>query len=328
MNVLILGGSQFVGKHITDQAIQNGHNVTLFNRGKTSSEKIEKVEYLIGDRDGNLDTLKGKSFDVVIDVNGYLPRIVKQSVDLLLDTTPFYIFISTISVYNFDYTGPIDINSPLVALEDETVEVIDGKTYGGLKVLCEDVVLEAYGEENCAIIRPGFIVGPNDHTDRFAYWVKQSTENDKVLVPDNDDQPMQFIDARDLANWTIDIAEKKQVGIVNAIGPSEKITFTQLLNKIKEKFKSTPEIIKLSQEFCEENNLAVKEFPLLFSHKDKEHYNLMDIDPKPSIALGLKHRSIDIILDDVHTYIKSLPSTYEYTIGLTAAQYKELISKL
>ncbi len=326
MNILILGGTQFVGKHITAASLKNNHNVTLFNRGKTSSEKIEGVTYLIGDRDGNLEALKGKKFDAVIDVCGYLPRVVKQSAEFLKELVPHYVFISTISVYDHGYGEPIDIDSPLATLEDESVEEITGETYGGLKVLCEDEVLEVY-EENSTIIRPGYIVGPDDHTDRFGYWIRKVAEGGEMLVPENDDQPMQFIDVRDLAEWTVKLTEKKQAGIYNAVGPNEKLTLADLLIRMQKHFNSDSQFVKVSKEFIDENEISVTDFPMLFSFKDAAHYNFMEIDPSASISQGLTHRTVEDTIKASYAYIKSLSFAYEFKCGLSDKRHGDLLKK-
>lgn len=326
MNILIIGGTQFVGKHITATALKNNHTVTLFNRGKTSTEKLDGVTYLTGDRDGNLDALKGKKFDAVIDVCGYVPRVVRQSCELLKDNVPYYIFISTISVYDHANSNPIDIDSPLATLKDESVEEITSETYGGLKVLCEDEVLDVYGE-NATIIRPGYIVGPDDHTDRFGYWIRQVVNAGEMLVPDNDDQPIQFIDVRDLADWTILLTEKKQTGIYNAIGPEESINLRKLLLRMQKHFNTDSQFIKISQDFMEKEEITVTDFPMLFAFKDIAHYNFMEIDREPSISQGLKHRSIEETLQGAYDYIKSLPSDYAFKCGLTQERHSELLNK-
>ncbi|HDL01625.1 MAG TPA: NAD-dependent epimerase/dehydratase family protein [candidate division Zixibacteria bacterium] len=327
MDILILGGTQFVGKHITAAALKNNHNVTLFNRGKTNTEPIDGVTTLIGDRDGNLDALKGKKFDAVIDVCGYLPRVVKQSAELLKKLVPHYVFISTISVYDHANGEPIDIDSPLATLEDESTEEITGETYGGLKVLCEDEILEIY-EENATIIRPGYIVGPDDHTDRFGYWIRRVANGGEMLVPENDDQPMQFIDVRDLAEWTIRLTEKKQAGIYNAVGPNEKLTLADLLVRMKKHFNSDSKFIKVSKEFIDENEISVTDFPMLFSFEDTAHYNFMEIELRPSISQGLTHRTVEDTIQASYTYIKSLPSDYEFKCGLSDKRHDELLKKV
>ncbi len=324
MNILILGGTQFVGKHITDVALKNNHNVTLFNRGKTCTEKIDGVTYLTGDRDGNLDALKGEKFDAVIDVNGYLPRLVKDSCELLKENVPHYVFISTISVYDHGFGEPIDIDSPLATLEDESIEEITGETYGGLKVLCEDEVLDIY-EEKATIIRPGYIVGPDDHTDRFGYWVRQVANGGEMLVPDNDNQPMQFIDVRDLAEWTIKLTEKQQPGIYNAIGPNEKLSLADLLVRMQKHFNTDSSFTKVSKEFIEESKMEVTDFPMLFSFADMAHYNFMEIDPRASISQGLTHRKVEETIQASQDFMKSQPSDYEYKCGLSTERHAELL---
>lgn len=326
MDILILGGTQFVGKHITAAALKNNHTVTLFNRGKTNTEPIEGVTQLIGDRDGNLDALKGKQFDAVIDVCVYLPRVVKQSAELLKELVPHYVFISTISVYDHANGEPIDIDSPLTTLEDESVEEITGETYGGLKVLCEDEVLGMY-EEHATIIRPGYIVGPDDHTDRFGYWVRKVAKGGEMLVPENDDQPMQFIDVRDLAEWTIRLTEKNQPGIYNAVGPNEKLTLAGLLVRMKKQFNSDSKFIKVSKEFITENEITVTDFPMLFSFEDIAHYNFMEIDIRSSISQGLTHRTVEDTIQASYKYIKSLASDYEFKCGLSEEKHNELLKK-
>src|SRR5579884_3889978 len=159
MKILVLGGTQFVGRHFVDAALARGHEVTLFNRGQSNPDLFPQAERLRGDRDGGLDALRGRRWDAVLDVNGYVPRIVRESAELLADSVDFYAFISTISVYSeLDRIG-IAEDSTMGTLEDESVEEITGETYGPLKVLCERVVSEVYPGRSL-IIRPGIVMGP------------------------------------------------------------------------------------------------------------------------------------------------------------------------
>ena len=170
MKVLILGGTQFIGRFLIDECIRKGHEVTLFNRGKTGSDLYPEVEKLVGDRDPNnkpgLSALSGRQWDICIDTCGYVPRVVRASAEALKDSIDFYVFISTISVYGDpEDFGVSEEETKLATLDDESVEEINKDTYGGLKVLCEKVVKEVYGVK-CLIIRPGYVFGPFDHTDR------------------------------------------------------------------------------------------------------------------------------------------------------------------
>ena len=168
MDILVLGGSRFVGRHFVEAALDDGHNVTMFNRGQSNPGVYPDVTEIHGDRDGGLDGLKGKTWDVVVDVNGYFPRIVRQSAELLKDSVGRYVFVSSISVYSDMANQNTEGEAPLHTLEDETVEEIRGDTYGGLKVLCEQLVSEIYGER-ALNVRPGFIVGRYDYAARLRF---------------------------------------------------------------------------------------------------------------------------------------------------------------
>src|SRR5688572_1281327 len=157
MKLLVIGGSVFVGRTIVDTALARGHEVTMFNRGQQNPDLFPTVEKIRGDRDGEMDLLAGRQWDAVIDTCGYVPRVVSQSVEALKDSVPHYTFISSISAYAESTGAPLDEDSPVATIEDETVEEITGDTYGALKVLCERVVQEQYGEQ-ALIIRPGLIV--------------------------------------------------------------------------------------------------------------------------------------------------------------------------
>ena len=170
MRIIILGGTQFLGRHLVDMALAHGHDLTLFHRGRTNPDLFgDAVERIFGDRDGDLDKLSGRTWDACIDTSGYLPRVVHASAERLHGAVAHYTFISTISVYADDVTPHQDESAPLVTLDDESTEEINGDTYGGLKVLCEQAVQTVYPTQ-ALIVRPGLIVGPHDPTDRFSYW--------------------------------------------------------------------------------------------------------------------------------------------------------------
>jgi 2'-hydroxyisoflavone reductase len=227
LRILILGGTQFLGVHITERAVARGHQVTLFNRGHTHTELFPQLEKLQGDRDGKLDALKGRSWDVVIDDSGYVPRHVRLSAELLAPVVHEYIYVSSISAYG-GFAKPNDENSPLGKLADESVEKIDEQTYGPLKALCEKSVLAAL-PDRAAIVRPGYVVGPNDHTDRFTYWPARAARGGEMLVPGTPRDHIQFIDVRDLARFTIDVAERNIRGTFNLVTPPGKFTMGHLI---------------------------------------------------------------------------------------------------
>src|ERR1044071_8277313 len=169
MRILIIGGTRFLGRHLVEAALARRHEVTLFNCGQSNPDLFPQLETILGDREKDVNKLQGRIWDAVIDVAGYIPRIVRLSAEILKPGVSRYVFISTISVYaDFKKIG-IDETYPVGKLEDESVEEITGETYGPLKALCEQAIQEIYGER-ALIIRPGLIVGPHDPTDRFTYW--------------------------------------------------------------------------------------------------------------------------------------------------------------
>ncbi|HSH00779.1 MAG TPA: NAD-dependent epimerase/dehydratase family protein, partial [candidate division Zixibacteria bacterium] len=216
MNILIIGGTRFVGRAIAESALNRGHNVTLFHRGKTGGELFTQAEHIFGDREHDLALLEGRSWDIVIDTCAYTPRITRLAAEALSNAAPRYLFISTISVYA-NFNGRITEESPLATLADPTVEEINGETYGGLKVLCESVVSEIYGSR-ATILRPGLIAGPHDPTDRFTYWVDRIARGGETLAPRISERPIEFIDARDLADFTVTACEDNVTGVYNAVG--------------------------------------------------------------------------------------------------------------
>ena len=217
LRILVLGGTKFLGVHIVELALQHGHSVTLFNRGKTNAGIFPQLVHLKGDRDAQLDSLKGKHWDAVIDDSGYYPRHVRLSAELLAPNVQRYIFISTISVYA-SFANPNTEDSPVGKLADETIEKMDGGAYGPLKALCEKAAEKAM-PGRVAVVRPGLIVGPRDPTDRFTYWPARAALGGEMVTPDQPSDRVQFIDARDLAAFVLRLVERKTVGTFNATSP-------------------------------------------------------------------------------------------------------------
>ena len=225
--LLILGGTSFLGPHLTMAAVARGWQVTHFNRGRRDPDGVPGVETLIGDRNGELDALKGREWDAVIDTSGYVPRHVAVSAGLLASAVGQYVFISSISVYA-GFGKPNDESAPVGRLADETVEKVDGDTYGPLKALCEQAAEKALPGRT-TVIRPGLIVGPLDPTDRFTYWPVRVARGGEVLAPGMPGDPIQVIDARDLAEWTVSLVERRVMGIFNAVSPPRRFSIGGLL---------------------------------------------------------------------------------------------------
>ena len=228
MNLLILGGTKFLGRHLVEAALAAGHSVALLNRG-TRTGLFPAVEELRGDRSQGregLQALRGRRWDAVIDTCGYVPRLVGLSAEMLRDAVGRYVFISSISVYA-EFADAPDESSPVAKLADPSSEDIP-RDYGALKAACERVVTVTFGER-ALNIRPGLIVGPFDPTGRFTYWPMRVARGGEVLAPDDPAGNVQFIDVRDLARWTVQLVERNVGGVFNATGPAEPLRFDAFL---------------------------------------------------------------------------------------------------
>ena len=234
LRLLVLGGTAFLGPALVEQALAAGHRVTLFNRGKTAPDLfkgVEQVETLLGDRNGQLEALNGREWDLVIDTSGYVPRHVKLSAELLAPHVAHYVFISTISVYA-SFARPNDETSPVAVLADPTVEQVTGETYGGLKALCE-AAAEAAMPGRVTNIRPGLIVGPRDRTDRFTYWPARVAAGGEVLAPGTPRDGVQWVDVRDLAAFVLRTGERHVSGVFNACSAPGQFSIGALLDSCR-----------------------------------------------------------------------------------------------
>ena len=229
MRILMLGGTSFVGRAIVEQALADGHELTLFSRGRTGPELFPEVERRVGDREtGDYAALQGGAWDVVVDVSGYVPRHVLQVADALQGRVDRCLFISTGSVYDAEQAGePFTEQAPRLAPERGT-EDITKDTYGPLKVACEDDLLARWGQA-ATIVRPGVVAGPHDTTDRFTYWARRAAEGGRVALPGRPDQPVQVVDSRDLARLVVALLADGVGGTYNAVGPAEPTTLGELV---------------------------------------------------------------------------------------------------
>ena len=230
MKLLVLGGTRFLGRHVVEQALAAGYEVTTFTRGQSNSGIFPEAEHLVGDRDGKLAALRGRTWDGVVDTSGFVPRVLRQSAELLRDNVDRYVFVSSVSAYA-DLSKPVDESSPLASLADPFSEDYRGADYGALKAACEHVVDEVYGERGTSV-RAGLIVGPHDPTERFTYWPRRLAEGGDVVAPGEPERRVQFIDVRDLAGWLVDLAGRGPGGAVNATGPAEPLTMGEALPRI------------------------------------------------------------------------------------------------
>jgi nucleoside-diphosphate-sugar epimerase len=307
MRILILGGTQFLGRHAVDVALARGHHVTLFNRGQTRPDLFPDVEKLRGDRDGELTALSGRDFDAVIDTSGRVPRLVAETLDALGDVG-HYTFVSTISVYA-DLSTPPTESSPLAELKEPT-EAWE-EAYGELKVVCENVVRERFPE--AFIPRPGLIVGPWDPTGRFTYWPTRLAAGGRVLAPLPADADTQVIDARDLAEWIVRAAEERLAGTYNAVGPIT--TREHVLETCRSLAGTRAELVWVDPGFLHEHGVAEwMELPLWLH--DEQYRGMLSVDPTPALAAGLQTRPLAETVRDTLAWALSDEAPSEFPAGL------------
>jgi 2'-hydroxyisoflavone reductase len=229
MDVLVLGGTSFVGRTIVENLLTRGHTPTLFSRGLTGKDLFPGVERLIGDRDtGDYAALQGRTWDAVVDVTAYVPRHVAEVTSALGGHRGRYLFISTGLVYDHTLASEgLTESSPRLPAHRASEE-IDDETYGPLKVACEDDLTALFGDR-LSVIRPGWVVGPHDREDRLTYWVRRGARGGRVAVPERLDRPAQLMDVRDLARLAVLLLEKDLPGAYNAVGPTPAVSLGEVI---------------------------------------------------------------------------------------------------
>jgi 2'-hydroxyisoflavone reductase len=324
MRLLVLGGTQFLGRHIVEAALARGHEVTMFNRGQTRPELFAGVERLVGDRDGDLTALAGRTWDAVLDPSGYVPRLVRDTAELLEPSVGRYLFVSSISAYADPSQPGLTEDGPLAQLEEETEEW-RGPAYGALKVLCEHVVDEVYGHR-ATIVRPGLIVGPWDPTGRFTYWPVRIAEGGEVLAPEPRDSAVQVIDGRDLAEFCLKLVEDGAAGAFNATGPAEPLTLEAVLEECRRVSGSDTELVWLPPEWLQEREVAPwMELPLWLP--GDEYAGFQRIDVSRAIAAGLRFRPLAETIADTLAWAHSGEAPIEPPAGLARDKERELLAQ-
>jgi 2'-hydroxyisoflavone reductase len=301
-SLLILGGTGFIGPHLTEEAQRRGWKVTHFNRGKHEPGGVSGVETLIGDRNGQLEALRGRSWDAVIDDTGYVPKYVKMSAELLAPSVRYCLYISSISAYA-SFAAPNDEHSALGKLTDPEVDKVTNDTYGPMKALCEQYSAAAF-KDRMSIVRPGYIVGPLDPTDRFTYWPVRVSRGGEMLAPGTAGDPIQVIDVRDLASFMMTLVESRTNGTFNAVTPPRACTMGDLIAASQRASpKAGTKVTWVSQEF-----LAARDVDLPIWAPTKGEYagaSLTSIDS--SRKAGLKSRPLADTVRDTLAWFESLP---------------------
>ena len=336
LRILILGGTGFTGPYQVRYALSRGHKITTFNRGKTHPGELPReVEQLVGDRNGQLDALKDRQWDVVIDNPTSVPVWVRDVAQILKRNVNRYVFISTISVFadtskpGTDETAPLAKYTGRDAMKESRETIIASKyaLYGPLKALSE-AEAEKWFPKKTLIIRPGLIVGPRDETDRFTYWPVRLDRGGEVLAPGDPSDPVQFIDARDLAEWTIRMVENGETGIYNATGPAKKFGIGEMLNGIKTANNSKATFTWVNADFLEQQKVAPwSDMPVWLPPRGEEAGG-NQVSNQRALGKGLTFRPLAETARDTLAWFKTLPQDRQSHLkaGLTAERESEVLA--
>ncbi|MGI9166837.1 MAG: NAD-dependent epimerase/dehydratase family protein [Pyrinomonadaceae bacterium] len=345
MKLLILGGTRFVGRHLVAAALARGHGITLFNRGrhrgKHPSAALTSVETIYGDRNSDLAKLQGRSWNAVVDACGYLPRTVRASVEILSHSVDRYIFISSLSVYADVSVVGIDETAPIATLTSDQLDqaneidsagqtsaVTYGKMYGGLKALCEQAAEEVL-PNRVLIIRPGLIIGPFDYTDRFTYWVVRVARGGEVLAPGRPERHVQFIDVRDLAEWTVRMIERKETGVYNVNSLPNNMTMERVLEECKMVSASNASVTWVDDNFLLQEKVAPwSEMPLWMPEEGAPHLKgFMFINCNKAVGSGLSFRHLNVTIKDTLTWHETNRLNEELEAGIDPDKEQRLLRK-
>jgi 2'-hydroxyisoflavone reductase len=319
MRILIIGGTRFVGHAMAEAALEAGHDVTLLHRHETT--ELPGATHVLADRDGDLGVLADGSWDATIDVCAYVPSQVTRLHEALGDRGGHHLFVSTVSVYR-EPSGPgADEDSPLFDEPSDDSEEVTNETYGPLKVACERVATEAYGESGLAIIRPTYVVGPRDATARYPYWVLRAARGGAMLAPGPAEAPMQCIDARDMGAWTIRLAEGRVAGTFTAARPAT--TFGALLDETISALDADAALVQVDGDWLVEQGVDGMQLPL-WSEGNPEF--ALAMSTTRAEAAGLTHRPFADVVRDTLTWAEAHPeqATNAHT-GLAPEREQELL---
>ncbi|MED0970694.1 SDR family oxidoreductase [Bacillus paramycoides] len=338
MKILILGGTRFLGRAFVEEALKNGHEVTLFNRG-TNKEIFPEVEQLIGDRNGDVSSLENRKWDAVVDTCGFSPHHIRKIGEVLKDNIEHYTFISSLSVYKDwiphhikeDYIlQPEPSIDKLKAVENG--EISPYEYYGALKVLCEKEA-EKYWPGRVLHVRAGLLSGLFDYTDRLPYWIQRVAKGGKVLVPGRKDRPVQLVDIKDVTSWGLSMAEINKAGTFNVTGPKDELTMGELLNTCKEVTNSDAEFVWVNESFMNEHKVQPwTEMPLWLPEtfplegETEPWKGGFSISIESAVKAGLTFRRLEDTVTDVYEWMKDMKDR-ELKTGISDEREERLIDK-
>lgn len=317
MKILVLGGTRFIGRHIVEGLLDAGHQVSVFTRGQSPDALPPGVERIRGDRNNGaagLDLLVGHTWDACVDVCGYTPRQVRPSAELLWGKVDRYVFVSTVSVYHEPAGGPISETHALLPEAAEDVTEVTGETYGPLKVTCERIVGNLYGDR-CTILRPQIVAGPWDPTGRHTYWVQRAAQEGEMLAPGDGADAVQVVDARDIARFTQEVIARSVGGVFNMAGP--RLTWSAFLTAL-----GARDVVWVPAAVLAEAEVPFTELPL-FIPNDSPHSGVMHVGFDAALAAGFTLTEPARTIADTRAWLQTNPCRP----ALSPERERELIAR-
>jgi len=334
LDVLVFGGTGLIGPPLVEALLARGHKVVLFNRGKTKADLFPDLERIQGDRDPSKDKgvsgLEGRKFDLVFDDTGYYPRHVKTSSEMLAKSGSGHIvYVSSISAYAKNETIGADETAELARMVDPTVETMgpSGEFYGPLKVLCEEAAAAAFPGQ-CTIVRPGYIVGPGDGSDRFTYWPLRFQRGGRILVPGAPTDPIQVIDVRDLADLMVKLGEARTTGAFNACGPKDKLAWGKVIEECQKASEAKDVSVRWTK-LAELEKFPGLDFPI-WAPSEGESKGFHTWSNARAVKAGLTFHPIDVTIRDTLAWFATLPEERRAKVraGLSAEKEAEVLGAL
>ena len=329
MKVLFMGGTGFIGPHMVRALLKAGHDVTLFNRGKTNSHLFPELSRIKGDRlTDDIRQLSGHQWDLIVDTSCYIPRAVDMLMEAVdTDKIKQYVFISTISVYASFKQAGITEDSPLARMDEDPDSEDTSKWYGALKVRCEEQAEKAM-PGRVTKVRCGLIIGPGDKTDRFTYWPVTASRSDEMLAPGSGDDPLQTIDVRDLADWVIHCIDQKLVGPFNSTNPAGLYNFRDVLHKCRDALNPDLKLTWVPEDFLETQNLDESGGLPLWVGGNIDYAGIWKVDATKAASKGLKARPLTESIEDTWAWWLTLPGerTAKLKTGLSPERQAEILA--
>lgn len=307
LKILILGGTSFLGPHQIAYALARGHHITTFTRGKSKPtvhiDLFDQVEQLIGDRESDLSALEKGTWDLVIDNSGRKTEWTNKTANLLKDKAGMYMYTSSTGVYYPYMSDSVNEESPVRLKEPELIENEEEKLeywYGAMKASSEMETIKAFGKERSIIVRPTYMIGPGDKTDRFIYWAIRFKRGGDIMVPGKDEDRVQYIDVRDVAEWMIRLGEEKVSGTFNASGPATIQTMMRFAEEAKDTFRVDSKLIQIDNyDFLKENGVP---YLIPWILPEDKNYGSARIDNKVAINSGLKFRDLKTSVREIQQW--------------------------